>query len=72
MSNNIIVYSTIGVPALVHTDDGDIWEMAAVVSFDGGETCGPSYFNFETKEIALSFADQVNRSFPPLTIGEDE
>ena len=58
---------------LTPTSSGDIiFRVKTVASEDGGETCGPFWFSFDTEEYALRFKQEINSKMEPTIIGEEE
>jgi hypothetical protein len=72
MAESILVYHVTEGPSEVLSGGTSYYEVAGVVSYDKGETCGPAYLTFETEEQALKFKEAVNSSMEPIVIGEDE
>ena len=71
--NSITVYHVEGGPTeLVHYDGTIDYTVRAIVSTDGGETCGPMHLYFETEELAIEFKHKVNLKMEPTIVGNDD
>ena len=72
MSEKIIVYMVTSDPELHVLDDAEeVYQIKVICSVDGGSTCGPLWFTFDTKEQALEFSHDINIAKEPVLMGSE-